>query len=148
MQLETDEKKLRKEILFTIKNQLGVRVGLFTPDMAFESIVKEQIHKLLNPSLLCVDMVSSELGNVIQKCAELVRERREGGRMGRGERKGVRGREGEEGERGREGGRERREGGRGERERREGVRGREGGKEGVREAPLSLGVLYRSVQNW
>ena len=70
LQLETDEKKLRKEITFTIKNQLGVRVGLFTPDMAFESIVKEQIEKLLQPSIKCVDLVSSELGAVIQKCAD------------------------------------------------------------------------------
>ena len=46
------------------------RVGLFTPDMAFEEIVKRQIRKLLQPGLKCVDMVSSELGAVIQKCAE------------------------------------------------------------------------------
>lgn len=70
VKLETDEKKLRKEITFTIKNQLGVRVGLFTPDMAFESIVKGQIDKLLTPCLKCVDMVSTELGAVIQKCAD------------------------------------------------------------------------------
>ena len=46
------------------------RVGLFTPDLAFEEIVKKQIKKLLQPSLKCVDMVSTELGAVIQKCAE------------------------------------------------------------------------------
>lgn len=74
MQLETDEKKLRKEITFTIKNQLGVRVGLFTPDMAFESIVKDQIRKLMSPSLKCVDLVSTELGAVVQKCSEGVGE--------------------------------------------------------------------------
>lgn len=61
--------------MFTIKNQLGVRVGLFTPDMAFEAIVKQQIDKLLNPSLKCVDLVSTELGAVIQNCAESVRGR-------------------------------------------------------------------------
>ena len=72
--METDEKKLRKEITINIKNQLGVRVGLFTPDMAFESIVKEQIQKLLNPSLMCVDLVSTELGAIIQKCANVVSE--------------------------------------------------------------------------
>lgn len=48
------------------------RVGLFTPDMAFEEIVKRQVKKLLQPSLKCVDMVSTELGAVIQKCAEAV----------------------------------------------------------------------------
>ena len=45
-------------------------MGLFTPDMAFEEIVKRQIKKLLQPCLKCVDMVSTELGAVIQKCAE------------------------------------------------------------------------------
>ena len=45
-------------------------MGLFTPDMAFEVIVKEQIDKLLQPALKCVDMVTTELGAVIQKCAE------------------------------------------------------------------------------
>ena len=69
LQLETDEKQLRREIMVNIKNQLGVRVGLFTPDMAFEAIVKNQIVKLLPSSLKCVDMVSTELGGVIQKCA-------------------------------------------------------------------------------
>ncbi len=72
--METDEKQLRKEIMFNIKNQLGVRVGLFTPDMAFEAIVKDQIVKLLPPSLKCVDLVSTELGAVVQKCAEGVRD--------------------------------------------------------------------------
>ena len=38
--------------------------------MAFEEIVKRQIKKLLEPGLKCVDMVSTELGAVIQKCAE------------------------------------------------------------------------------
>ena len=47
-----------------------MRVGLFTPDMAFEAIVKTQIEKLLGPALKCVDLVSSELGEVIQKCGE------------------------------------------------------------------------------
>ena len=61
---------MRKEITFAIKNQFGVRVGLFTPDMAFEAIVKTQIDKLLQPALKCVDMVSSELGEVVQKCGE------------------------------------------------------------------------------
>ena len=38
--------------------------------MAFEAIVKTQIAKLLQPALKCVDLVSSELGEVIQKCGE------------------------------------------------------------------------------
>ena len=129
LQLETEDREMRREISYAIKNQLGVRlasalfspfftdlsccppspslsllslfppsplptfsllvflypllilpfllthththrVGLFTPDMAFEVIVKRQIEKLLTPSLKCVDMVSTELGSVVQKCAE------------------------------------------------------------------------------
>ena len=37
--------------------------------MAFEEIVKRQIKKLLQPALKCVDMVSTELGTVVQKCS-------------------------------------------------------------------------------
>ncbi|KAG8523197.1 Dynamin-2 [Galemys pyrenaicus] len=44
--------------------------GLFTPDMAFEAIVKKQIVKLKEPSLKCVDLVVSELATVIKRCAE------------------------------------------------------------------------------
>ena len=45
------------------------RVGLFTPDMAFEQIVKRQIEKLVVPSLKCVDMVFTELSEVVKTCA-------------------------------------------------------------------------------
>lgn len=48
------------------------RTGLFTPDMAFEAIVKKQLVKLKEPSLKCVDLVVSELATVIKKCAEKV----------------------------------------------------------------------------
>ena len=48
------------------------RVGLFTPDMAFEAIVKKQIAKLKEPALKCVDLVVSELGNVVRKCTDKV----------------------------------------------------------------------------
>ncbi|KAJ6658289.1 hypothetical protein lerEdw1_020561 [Lerista edwardsae] len=47
-----------------------VLTGLFTPDMAFETIVKKQIVKLKEPSLKCVDLVVSELAMVIKKCTE------------------------------------------------------------------------------
>jgi dynamin GTPase len=67
---EFDEKQLRKEIGIVIINLRGVRVGMFTPDRAFEIIVKSQIEKLLEPSLACVDMVVQELGSVIKKCGE------------------------------------------------------------------------------
>ncbi|KAM5237551.1 dynamin-2 isoform 6-T6 [Ctenodactylus gundi] len=70
VKMEFDEKDLRREISYAIKNIHGVRTGLFTPDMAFEAIVKRQIVKLKEPSLKCVDLVVSELATVIKKCAE------------------------------------------------------------------------------
>ncbi|XP_017163283.1 dynamin-1a isoform X3 [Poecilia reticulata] len=45
------------------------RTGLFTPDLAFEAIVKKQIQKLKEPTLKCIDMVVSELTSTIQKCS-------------------------------------------------------------------------------
>ncbi|XP_066530526.1 dynamin-3 isoform X4 [Hoplias malabaricus] len=64
-----DEKELRREISHAIKNVHGVRTGLFTPDLAFEAIVKKQILKLREPSLKCVDMVLTELTTLVRKCA-------------------------------------------------------------------------------
>lgn len=64
---------MRKEIAFTIRNIQGVRVGLFTPDMAFEAITKNQIDKLLSPALKCVDLVSNEVMAIIKSTAEGVR---------------------------------------------------------------------------
>merc|ERR1719373_865284 len=46
------------------------RVGLFTPDMAFEAIVKKQIGRLKEPSLKCIDLVVAELSNVVRMTAE------------------------------------------------------------------------------
>ena len=51
---------------------LGIRVGLFTPDMAFEAIVKKQITRLREPSLKCIDLVVAELSNVVRMTAEKV----------------------------------------------------------------------------
>jgi dynamin GTPase len=70
VKMEFDEKELRREIAYAIRNIHGIRVGLFTPDMAFEAIVKKQIGKLREPSLKCVDLVITELGNVIRRCTE------------------------------------------------------------------------------
>ena len=51
----------------------GIRVGLFTPDMAFEAIVKKQIARLKEPSIKCIDLVVQELTNVVRMCAEKVK---------------------------------------------------------------------------
>ncbi|XP_061657181.1 dynamin-1a [Syngnathoides biaculeatus] len=70
VKMEFDEKELRKEISYAIKNIHGIRTGLFTPDLAFETIVKKQIQKLKEPTLKCIDMVVSELTFTIQKCSQ------------------------------------------------------------------------------
>jgi dynamin GTPase len=72
VKMEFDEKELRREIAFAIRNIHGIRVGLFTPDMAFEAIVKKQINRLKEPSIKCVDLVINELSNVVRTCAEKV----------------------------------------------------------------------------
>ncbi|KAM3915685.1 dynamin-3 [Leptodactylus fuscus] len=65
---EFEEKDLRREISYAIKNIHGIRTGLFTPDMAFQAIVKKQIVKLKGPALKCVDLVMQELLNSVTKC--------------------------------------------------------------------------------
>ncbi|XP_072398017.1 dynamin isoform X1 [Diabrotica undecimpunctata] len=70
VKMEFDEKELRREIAFAIRNIHGIRVGLFTPDMAFEAIVKKQISRLKEPSLKCVDLVVQELSNVVRMCSD------------------------------------------------------------------------------
>ncbi|CAK8674553.1 unnamed protein product [Clavelina lepadiformis] len=70
VKMEFDEQSLRKEISVVIQNIHAIRTGLFTPDTAFEEIVKSQIKKLKAPAIKCVDMVSTELMNVLRKCSE------------------------------------------------------------------------------
>ncbi|XP_037608625.1 dynamin-1a isoform X5 [Sebastes umbrosus] len=70
VKMEFDEKELRKEISYAIKNIHGIRTGLFTPDMAFETIVKRQIGKIKEPCAKCVDMVISELVNTVRQCTK------------------------------------------------------------------------------
>ncbi|XP_029706587.1 dynamin-2-like isoform X2 [Takifugu rubripes] len=69
VKMEFDEKELRKEISYAIKNIHGVRTGLFTPDLAFEAIVKKQIIKLKDPCVKCVDLVVTELAALIRNCS-------------------------------------------------------------------------------
>ncbi|XP_062845006.1 dynamin-1a [Trichomycterus rosablanca] len=70
VKMEFDEKELRKEISYAIKNIHGIRTGLFTPDLAFEAIVKKLVQKLKSPCLKCIDMVVSELTSTIRKCSD------------------------------------------------------------------------------
>ncbi|XP_058612221.1 dynamin-2 isoform X3 [Onychostoma macrolepis] len=70
VKMEFDEKELRREISYAIKNIHGVRTGLFTPDMAFEAIVKKQLIKLKEPCLKCIDLVIQELINTVRQCTQ------------------------------------------------------------------------------
>lgn len=72
VKMSCDEKELRREISFAIRNIHGIRVGLFTPDMAFEAIVKKQISQLKEPILKCIDLVVQELSAVVRICTERV----------------------------------------------------------------------------
>ncbi|KAI6229703.1 Dynamin GTPase [Aphelenchoides fujianensis] len=72
VKMNIDEKEMRREIQIAIRNFHGIRVGLFTPDMAFEAIVKKQISRLKEPTLKCVDLVVTELSNVVRQCAETI----------------------------------------------------------------------------
>eukprot|EP00051_Salpingoeca_urceolata_P027535 m.481911 g.481911 ORF g.481911 m.481911 type:complete len:812 (-) comp22377_c0_seq1:294-2729(-) len=68
LKLETDERTLRKEIMYAIKNIQGVRgAGLFTPDQAFEAIAKTLIEKLREPCLGCCDMVTTSLLTMVER---------------------------------------------------------------------------------
>ncbi|XP_067368538.1 dynamin 3a isoform X2 [Channa argus] len=68
VKIESDEGKLRREINFAIRNIHGVRTGLFTPDMAFEAIVKKQISILKGPCIKFIEMVSQELISTVYHC--------------------------------------------------------------------------------
>jgi len=72
VKMACDEKELRREISFAIRNIHGIRVGLFTPDMAFEAIVKRQIALLKEPVIKCVDLVVQELSVVVRMCTAKV----------------------------------------------------------------------------
>ncbi|OAF70567.1 IFN-inducible antiviral protein MxE [Intoshia linei] len=56
---EENEQDIRKEIETAIKNFHGLRVGIFIPDLAFETIVKNRINQLLDPSLQILSEITS-----------------------------------------------------------------------------------------
>ncbi|KAG5452576.1 Dynamin- GTPase protein [Clonorchis sinensis] len=66
--IQTDEEELRKEISYAIRNIHGIRTGLFTPDLAFETITRKQIEKMKVPSVKCADLVVNQLTEVVHAC--------------------------------------------------------------------------------
>ncbi|XP_040895831.1 dynamin 3a isoform X2 [Toxotes jaculatrix] len=68
LKIESDERKMRRDIKYAIRNIRGVRTTLFTPNMAFEAIVKKQISRLKGPCMKFIDMVSQELITTVHQC--------------------------------------------------------------------------------
>uniref|UniRef100_A0A0N4ZAW2 dynamin GTPase n=1 Tax=Parastrongyloides trichosuri TaxID=131310 RepID=A0A0N4ZAW2_PARTI len=56
------------DILTAIRNATGTRSVLYVPEICFELLVKQQIQKLEEPSLHCVELVHEELLRIIQHC--------------------------------------------------------------------------------
>jgi len=67
VRMEFDEKELRREIAFAIRNIHGVRIGLFTPDRAFDMVCKQQIGKLKQPSTKLLDSVVQEMMSMVKE---------------------------------------------------------------------------------
>jgi dynamin GTPase len=47
-----DENKLRQEIAISIQNIHGAHLGIFTPDMAFEAVIRNQIGIQINLKII------------------------------------------------------------------------------------------------
>lgn len=58
------------DIQAAIRNATGTRRSLFVPEMAFEILVRRQIHRLLDPAMKCIEMVFQELESLIDQCAQ------------------------------------------------------------------------------
>ncbi len=52
---------MKRQIGYAIQNILGVRTGLFTPDKAFDLVIRSQIEKLEDPTNEMLDLVSNHL---------------------------------------------------------------------------------------
>eukprot|EP00035_Acanthoeca_spectabilis_P001491 m.80520 g.80520 ORF g.80520 m.80520 type:complete len:830 (+) comp10911_c0_seq3:402-2891(+) len=68
--IEMDEADLRSRIAFAIRNCNGTRSGLFTPEVAFESIAKSMIVNLEPPCLKACEMVTEELHQIVTAKSE------------------------------------------------------------------------------
>ncbi|XP_071747299.1 dynamin isoform X2 [Lepeophtheirus salmonis] len=65
VRMEFDEKELRREIAFAIRNIHGIRIGLFTPGDAFDIVARKQITQLRGPSLRLLELASTELMKMV-----------------------------------------------------------------------------------
>lgn len=56
-------------IQVNVRNMAGMNASLFPSDQVFFALVREQIQKLENPSIKCVNVVHEELVNIVTLCA-------------------------------------------------------------------------------
>jgi len=56
-------------IRVNVRNMAGMNASLFPSDQVFFALVREQIQKLENPSIKCVNIVHEELVNIVTICA-------------------------------------------------------------------------------
>ena len=59
-------------LILNIEHLLGIRLGLFTPDLAFEVVAKNQIQQLKKPCLTVTELVAGELSKVAKSAFEKV----------------------------------------------------------------------------
>ncbi|CEF64895.1 Dynamin-1-like protein [Strongyloides ratti] len=57
-----------EDILTAMRNSRGIKTSLYIPEECFELLVKQQIKRLEEPSLNCVDIVHEELIRLLQNC--------------------------------------------------------------------------------
>ncbi|KAI6655244.1 Dynamin-1-like protein isoform X2 [Oopsacas minuta] len=56
------------EIITAMRNSAGTRSSLFVPEVAFDLLVKQQIEKLKEPSLKCVQLIFEEMQKILLNC--------------------------------------------------------------------------------
>lgn len=54
-----------EDIRTAIKNADGLKQSLFVAEGAFENLIKQQISRLLNPSIQCSHLVYEELRRIV-----------------------------------------------------------------------------------
>lgn len=69
--VDLDEGELRREIAFAIRNLQGVSGGLsgFTPEAAFDTIVKRLIDNMQGPCIHAVELVTEQLQRLLSECS-------------------------------------------------------------------------------
>ena len=62
------------EIITAMRNSTGTRPSLFVPEVAFDLLVKQQIQRLKEPSLKCVQLIFEEMQKIFLNCLKSVPE--------------------------------------------------------------------------